>query len=166
MVRFFIFILILFLENLILPASIGPSQLLVTTVFIFGLLVYGNGWRTLLYQVIPFVLITEFFTGENFGHLIIPFGLTGIIYIMMNKFIDLNQDLKRGDRSLSNLIPCILILVVFSYIYAGLFIFFNTSYNLNTSWHEFTIFFKSSSWSLVGWSVLISVLLKYVPKKK
>ena len=95
MVRFFIFILILFLENIILPASIGPSQLLVTTVFIFGLLVYGNGWRTLLYQVIPFVLITEFFTGESFGHLIIPFGLAGIIYIMMNKFIDLNQDLKR-----------------------------------------------------------------------
>ena len=166
MVRFFIFILVLFFENLILPASIGPSQLLVTTIFVSSLLVYGNGWRTLLYQVIPFILITEFFTGENFGHLLTPFGLTGIIYIMINKFIDLNQDLKQGSRSLSNLIPCILILIVFNYIYSGLFILFNTSYELSTSWHEFTIFFKSSSLSLASWSVLISILFQYVLKKK
>ncbi len=166
MVIFFIFILFLFLENLILPAIIGPSQLLVTTIFISGLLIYSNGWRILLYQVIPLVLITEFFIGENFGHLLIPFCLTGVIYIMMNKLINLSYNLEQGGKFLSDLILAILTLVIFNCVYAGLFIFFDTSYSLNTSWHEFIIFLKSSILSLVGWSALISVLFKYVLKKK
>ena len=166
MIKFLTFILLLFLENLILPALIGPRQFFITPVFILGLLVYGNGWRTLLYQILPLVLIVEFFTGENFGHLIIPLGLTGVIYIMINKFINLNQSLGSEKKLLSNLVPSILILIIFSYIHVGIFIFFNTSYNFNTSWHEFTIFFKSSLLSLVGWSIVTSVLFKYVFKKK
>lgn len=166
MFRFFIFILILFLENLILPASIGSGQLLITTIFIACLLIYNNSWRILLYQVVPFILITEFFTGENFGHLLIPFVLTGIAYIMMNKFINLSQNLNSKDQFLSNSILGTLTLVMFNGVYAGLFIFFDTSYSLSTSWHEFTIFLKSSLLSLIGWSILISVLFHYVLKKK
>lgn len=166
MIRFFIFIFILFLENLILPASIGSGQLLITALFIAGLLVYNNSWRILLSQVIPLILIIEFFAGENFGHLLIPFGLTGVIYIMMNRFINLGQNLKSEGRSLSNFILGTLTLVVFNCVYAGLFIFFNTSYSLSTAWYEFTIFLKSSLLSLIGWSTLISALFQYALKKK
>lgn len=166
MVRFFIFIFILLLENLILPAVIGPSQFFITIVFIFSLLMYGKGWRTLLYQIIPFVLITEFFTGENFGHLAIPFGITGVIYIMINKLVNLDQNLGQTKNFLADLITSTVILVMFSYIYAGLYILFNISYGLSASWYEFTIFFKSSLLSLAGWSILIPTLFKYVLKKK
>lgn len=166
MVKFLIFIFLLLLDNLILPALIGPKQFLITPVFIWGLLVYGNGWRTLLHQVIPFVLITEFFAGESLGHLIIPFGLTGAIYLVCDKFINLSQNLRQRTRPLSGLIPGILILIVFNYAYSGLFILIDTSYNLSISWHELTVFLKNSLLSLLIWSILISVIFKYVLKKK
>jgi hypothetical protein len=166
MIKFFTFIFLLLLENLILPAFIGPRQFFVTPIFIFGLLVYGNGWRTLLYQILPLILIAEFFTGENFGHLIIPLGLTGAIYLVINKFLNFGQNLRHERKFLSNFIPSVLILVTFNCIYAGLFIFLNTSYQLTNSWYEFTIFFKNSLFSLVGWSALISLLFKYVLKTK
>ena len=143
MVKFFIFIFFLILESLILPAIIGPRQFFITTVFLLGLLVYGGGWRTLLYQIIPFALIIEFFAGESFGHLIIPFGLTGTVYLVLDKFINLSQNLKQEAKSFLSLMPGILILIAFNYIYAGLFIFVNTSYQLTSSWQEFIIFFKN-----------------------
>lgn len=166
MVRFLIFILFLFLENLFLPALIGPSQLFITVIFILALLIYGDGLKALLYQVIPFALIAEFFAGENWGHLVIPLGITGLIYIIINIFIDFGQNLKQKKKSFSNFMIGIFTLIVFNCVYVGLFIFLNTSYSFNASWYEFTIFFKSSLLSLVGWSVVISVLFQYVPKTK
>lgn len=166
MVKFFIFISLLLLENLILPALIGPKQFFITPIFILSLLVYGGSWRTLVYQILPLVLIAELFVGENFGNLIIPFGLTGIIYVMINKFVNLSQDLEHEKNLLSNLILSIITLAVFSYIYAGLSIFFSNSYDFNTGWYEFKIFLKSSLLSLIGWSILISGLFQYVLKKK
>lgn len=162
MVRFFIFIFCLFLENLILPAFLGPKQFFITPLFLIGLLVYGNGQRTLLYQVIPLVFIAEFFVGENFGRLIIPFGLTGIIYVIIDKFVNLSQNRGHNNKTLSSLMVGILIIILFSFIYAGLFIFFNASHDFNISWHEFIIFLESSLLILVIWSIIISILFKYV----
>lgn len=166
MIRFLIFILFFFLESLVLPALVGPSQFFITSIFILGLLVYGDGWKTLLYQVMPFALIAEFFAGENFGHLVIPLGLTGIIYIMINEFVNLSQNLKQSKKLWPDLILGITVLVAFSYVYAGLFIFFNTSYRFSIGWYEFTVFFRSSLLSLIGWSTIISILFKYVLKTK
>ena|SRR3989338_4952977 len=164
--RLFIFIFCLFLENLLLPAFIGPKQFFITPLFLIGLLVYGNGWRTLLYQVIPLAFTAEFFVGENFGRLIIPLGLTGVIYVMIDKFVNLSQNRGHNNKIFSGLILSILMITWFGFICVGLFIFFNTSYNFNIGWYEFTIFLKSSSLSLVSWSIIISTLFKYVLKTK
>lgn len=166
MLKFLVFILFLFLENIILPAVIGPSQFLITPVFILGLLVYGPDWKVLPYQVLPLALITEFLTRENLGSLVIPFAIVGVIFITINRFLNLSQSQELSKKGLSDLLIGASMLVIFSYIYSGLFIFFNTAYSLSTAWYEFGIFFKNSLLGLFGWSIVISMLFKYVLKTK
>ena len=161
----FVFLFLLVIENIFLPALIGPGRFLIVPIFILGLLLYSRSWRTLAYQAIPFVLIAEFFTGSSTGSFLVPFAITAVIYILINKFIGLSENLQE-NISFSGIAVSALILAGFTFLYSGFFIFLNGSYDIGAGWNEFRLFFTGSLLSILGWSAAISVLFKYVLRTK
>lgn len=111
------------------------------------------------------VLLEEFFTGIGFGRILLPITFTWLLYVWTDKFINLNDDLKE-DISPKGLLVASAVLALFVFFYSGLFIFSDNGYNVLKSFVQFELFFKNSLLSILGWSLAISILFKYVFKKK
>ncbi len=159
------FLFLLLLENMFLPALIGPKPILITPLFIIAILIYRKDWKIFILQAVPLVLLEEFFTGIGFGRILLPITFTWLLYVWTDKFINLNDDLKE-DISPKGLLVASAVLALFVFFYSGLFIFSDNGYNVLKSFVQFELFFKNSLLSILGWSLAISILFKYVFKKK
>lgn len=160
---FFIFFLIL--ENLFLPALIGPGTLLISPLFLSGLIIYGGNTRLKLAQVCILLLLWELYSGFRIGSFIIPFGITTGLYIWLNRFLNIDSVLKEGGW-LAGLVGGALTMTIFVYFYSWLYLFLNSSYNIATSWHQWVLFVASSVLSTVSWSIGLVILYKYVLRPK
>lgn len=159
---FLIFLFLLILENLLLPALMGPRLFIVSQIFILALIIYGGNWKTVIYKVIPLVLIMEFFSGINWGNITIPVLASAIIYMLLNRYINITTNL-RENYSINGLIISILTLAIFSYIYSWFSILFNSSsFNISAALNYWKLFFSSSLLTVLGWSGGISLLFKYM----
>lgn len=163
MITVFIFLFFLLLENLLLPALIGPGPFLITEVFILGLVIYGRRWQTFAFQAVPLIIIEEIFTGIGIGKFLGPLAVTSLIYFWLNQFINFTEYLR---DSTSNIMASAFILLTLGYLYSFLFVLFGNTHNIAASWNEWRIFFTASLWSMLGWSLAISALFKYVLKTK
>ena len=148
-----------------MPALIGPGMFLITPIFILGLIVYSQNWKVFIFQVIPFVLAAEFFSGMNVGKILVPMIITGLLYMWSNKFLNLTERFKE-NITLPGIISSALFLAMLGYVYSWFFIYLNTSYNIGLAWGEWRLFFIGSLISMLGWSLALSVIFKYVLKTK
>lgn len=163
MVIFFVFLFLLFLENLFLPALIGEGYFLITTIFILGFLAYSSNWKKSLFQGIILFLFQEFFTGADPGSMVIPFIITGSLYLWINRFFNFTEQL-RENLSFFSIIFSTLLLIFLSLSYSFFSTLHHTSYDFSLDLNQLTDFFQSSLISLMGWSGGISILYKYVLK--
>src|SRR3989344_3452129 len=161
-----VFIFFILLEGLFLPALIGPSPLLITQIFILALVIYNPNWKTIFFQALPFILVKEFFSGSGFGDFLLPFLITVGIYLWLNKFLNIAENLKE-NISFSGLALSIFMLAVLNYIYSWFFILHNTSsYNIILAWKYWQSVFSAYLSATLGWSTAMSILFKYGLLKK
>lgn len=165
MILFVFFIFFLLLENLFLPALIGPKTFLISPLFLAGLIIYGKSTKIRLIQVCIFLLLWEIFSGFKIGSFVIPFGITAGIYIWLNHFLNISSGLEEGGV-LAGLVGGALTMTAFVYTYSWLFIFLNSSYNLAGSWYELITLVTSSILPTVGWSIGLVILFKYALRPK
>ncbi len=165
MIFFILFVFFLLVENLFLPALIGPRAFLITPLYLAGLIIYGDSTKLRLFQACGFLLAWEIFSGFSIGSLVIPFAITTGLYIGLNHYLDISSALKEGG-----MVPAILggalTLTIFVYTYSFLFIFFNSSYNLADSWRQLLMLVRASAFSTTGWSVGFVILYKYALRPK
>lgn len=159
-----IFIFLLVLENLLLPALIGAESFLIVPLFAISTIIYTENIKSRLIQALLFLLIEEYFSGIAIGGFIVPFMLTAGIYIWLNLFLNISSNL-REEGSILNILVSVLILLLFLYVYSALFIFFRSSYDIFKTWEELKILVTTSVFQLSGWAIIFSVLFKYVIKR-
>src|SRR3989344_418930 len=163
---FFLFIFFLFLDDLLLPALLGPGSFMATKIFILSVIAYSKNWKNLALWALSLVLIKEFISGSGTGTLLLPFLMTSIFYLLLNKFLNIRDNLLENS-SFSGLLISTFTLVLFNFVYSWFFIFsYAGSYNIGLTWNYWTDFLISSLLSTIGWSVSISILFKYVLKTK
>ncbi len=166
MLLLLVFIFFLILENLFLPALIGPGPFLATQIFILAVIVYSKSWKELAVTALLFILIKEFVSGNGVGSLMVPFFITAGLYLIINRFLNIRDNLAENN-SLSGLIVSTLVLVSFNFIYAWFYILYHAaSYNVGSAWNYWVSLPMMSLFSTLGWSVGISILFKYVLKTK
>ena len=164
-ILFFTCVLIVILENLLLPAFIGPRPFLIFPLFILAIIVYGKNYTLNIFQAAIFVFIVESFSGISLGKMFIPLGITTGVYIWLNRFIDLRFGFK-DDLSVSNILTATLIITFLGYVYSWFFIFFGSSYNFISVWDEWKILLISSLLYTFIWASIYSLIFKYVLEKK
>lgn len=163
MIIYLLFIFLLLLENIFLPALTGLGFFLITPLFVISVFMYSRGWKPLIFKAVPFILIEEIFTGIGFGEFLLPMFVTWLIYFWLNRFINIG-DQFRENISFAGIAVSLVLLAVFGNIYSWLFIFINNNYNFYLSSIQFKLFFTSSFLSVLGWSAAVSILFKYALK--
>lgn len=148
-----------------LPAFLGPGPFFILPIFIIGLLLHASSWKILIFQLIPIILIMLLFTGANVMRLAAPLIVIFLICLGLNKFFDFTEQIK-NNFSFINIMMGALLLLIFVLFYSFLFIFMDNSYNIITGWNKWRMFFAVSWLNIFSWSLVISILLKYVFKKK
>ncbi len=159
-----IFIFLLSLENLLLPALIGAETFFIVPLFAVAMIVYGENVRTRLVQALLFLLIEEYFSGAAIGSFVVPFLLVAGIYIWLNLFLDIGSGLRESS-SLMSILGGIFTLLLLVYLYSALFIFFRSSYDILLAWAELKILVGASILQLSGWATAFLILFKYMLKK-
>src|SRR3989338_315967 len=157
MVLFLIFILFLLLENLLLPALLGPKDFLIVPLFLMALLTHGKNYKKSLILALGCLLIAEIFSGIDSGSYLIPFSITAVLFIWLNRFLDMSSGL-RENHSFSCLVLGGLTISFFIAIYSWIFIFLNSSYSLVSSWSDWWLFIKTSSTEILAWSFALTFL--------
>lgn len=165
MVLSLFFLFFLLLENLILPALIGPHMFSITVLFLIGLAVYSSSLKVRIVHIGILLLIAEIFTGNNIGNFLIPFGITVIIYLWLNRFFSISSGVQESNSFAGIIGGSIAIMAVF-YLYSWFFILFGSSYNINSSLTEWRIFLAASIFSTLSWAVGFAILFKYVLRIK
>lgn len=165
MILFFFFILFLALENLLLPALIGPKTFLISPLFLAGLIIYGKNFKTALVQACIFLLVWEFYSGVQIGSFIIPFAITAVLYIWLNHFIDIRSGLSEG-HIVPSLLGGMITLTLFIYLYSWLFIFYNSPRDIVAVTQQLAILAKNSYLMTLSWSVFFVILFRYVIRPK
>ena len=160
-----VFILFLILDNLILPALIGTQEFLVTPTLLIAILFYHSKPRTGLIVTLIFALVAEIFSGFGIGSFIIPFGITALLYIWLNRFLAINYGLKE-EMTFFGIIKSSLIITSFVYVYSWFFIFLDSSYSFALTWDQWKILVLNSLTQTLGWSIGLSIFFKYVFKIK
>lgn len=162
-ILFILFIFFLLIENLFLPALIGPQTFLISPLFLAGLVIYGKNFKTGFIQACIFLLVWEIFSGFQVGSFIMPFVITAGLYIWLNHFLGISSGLKEGSIG-AGLAGGALSMTVFVYAYSWLFLFFNSAYDLVTATQELKILAMNSLLATVAWSVFFVILFKYARK--
>src|SRR3989344_5080219 len=124
MTLFFIYILFLVLENLLLPAIEGTELFLITPIFILAIIVNASDFKKAVIQLAIFSLVGELFTGAQIGSSLIPLLITAFVYFSIDHFIEISAGLDNAV-SFAVILARSFVLMVLSYIYSWLFIFFS-----------------------------------------
>lgn len=163
MIIIFFFLFLLLLENLLLPALIGPQPFLIIPTFIFSLIFYDRNTKLRLIQAFIFLVITETFSVSGFGSMIVPFMIVVLFYLWLNRFLEIKSGLQES-RSLISLFggAFFLTLVVLSYSY--MFLFIQSSNNIMEAWQLTLILIKTSIYQIFGWALAFVVIFKYARK--
>ena len=165
MIVTFLFLLFLLLENLLLPALLGPKSFLIIPLFVFAVVVYGNNIKLNIVQAIIFLLITETFSGSGFGDIVLPFLVVVALYLWLNRFLDINSTLKESGiwtSLFSGTLSLTLLALFFSYV----FLFFQLSYNFLEAWQMAIVLMKTSISQIIGWALAFVIIFKYVLQAK
>lgn len=165
MILFLFLILFLVVENLVLPALIGPKIFFIVPLFISGIIVYSQNIKRKLIHAGLFLLVTEIFLGHNIGDLLLPFSVTALIYLWLNRFLSLESGLQEND-SFGSIIGGSLVIATIFYVFSFFFILAESSYSITHTWAEWIILLPASSFSVLGWSLALTILFKYVLKTK
>lgn len=159
---YLIFVFFLLLEDLLLPALIGPGPFLAVQTFILAVIIYSKGYKGFLFYALPLILVKEFISGISTGDLLIPFIITSLLYLLANRFFYLTDNLSE-DYSFSGFMISSLVLILFNYVYAWFFILHNAAYyDISQTWNYWKGFWGSSLFSTLGWSVAISAIFKFI----
>lgn len=165
MVVILLFVLFAALENLLLPALIGPRVFFIIPIFVLCILVYGDDTKAQLLKAGIFLFIAELISGARIGSSIIPFGITAVIYIWLNRFLDIRSGIKDSESS-GGAILSSFIITLLVYLYSWFYIFIQSSYSIDLAWNEWRMMALGSLVQTLGWSAGLSVLFKYVLRNK
>lgn len=162
MIPFLFFILFLVLENLFLPALIGPRPFLITPIFILALLIYRKNIKLWSFQAIVFSFVSSFFVGTDIQKIIIPLGLTAAFYLLLIKFLNFNEEMK-NDITPSAFFWSVALLTMLSVFYSGIAILIDNYHNMAAGWEAFKTFLAGSIMTVAGWSLMLSIAFKFIP---
>ena len=165
MILFLFFIFFLLLENLFLPALVGPQNFLISPLFLAGLIIYAKNIKIKFIQAAIFLLFWEVFSGFRIGSLVIPFVITAGLYIWINNFLEISSGLRESDTFLA-FVGGVVTMVTFVYINSWFFLFFNSSYDAMTALNELITLLTNSIFQTMGWSAGFVVLFKYALRPK
>ena len=162
---FFFFVFFLLVENLFLPALIGPQEFLVTPLFLIALTAYGSNFKNKIFQALILLLLAEIFAGVDIGDYLVPFLAAVLVYFWLNKLLSINSSL-RESYSLLGIVSSSLVILALLYLYSLFFIFLNSSYSISTTLSQWAGLLKTSSFAMFLWSLGLTFLFKYVLKQK
>ena len=160
-----IFIFFLLLENLLLPALIGPQEFLITPLFLLGMVAYGSDMKKRFIMASIFMLTAELFSKSEIGSFVLPFIVTVLIYIWLNRHLSMSSNLQE-NYSFSGVIIGSLLMILFLYLYSLFFIFFSSAYDLSVTVKEWQILLRSSFFPMSLWSLGLTFLFKYVLRSR
>ncbi|OGN00572.1 MAG: hypothetical protein A3B91_01710 [Candidatus Yanofskybacteria bacterium RIFCSPHIGHO2_02_FULL_41_29] len=153
------------MENLFLPALLGPRFFYIVPVFLLTTVLYNPSSKTKVSLVLIFLLITEIFSGHPIGAMLIPFIATFTVYLIANKYLNISSNL-RENMSFSGVIMSFLIIALFAYLYSFFFIISRPPYDILDSLVKFSLFFTRSIFQTIIWPLVFTLLFKYVLKNK
>lgn len=137
----------------------------ITILFLIGLTTYSSSLKIRIIHISVLLLIAEIFTGNSIGNFLIPFGITILIYIWLNRFFSISSGIQESN-SFAGIIGGALTITAVFYLYSWFFIFFGSSYDIGLSWSEWKVFVVASIFSTLGWSAGFAVLFKYALRIK
>ncbi|MDP3793049.1 MAG: hypothetical protein Q8Q89_04975 [bacterium] len=161
MIIIFSFLLCILLENLLLPALMGPKPVLITPLFVFALVIYDYNIKLRLVQAVIFLTITEFFSASGFGSMVLPFIIVIGLYLWVNRFLDIRTSLRESNSFLG-LFGGAFFLALLVFIYSYVFLFLELSNNIIEVWKLSLILIKTSIYQIWGWAWVFVVLFRYV----
>lgn len=166
MIIFFIFILFLLIENFVISALTGVHTLMLTQVFLVSLVIFNRSRYSIFLYVLILGFIGEMMLGLSIGDIIIPVALVAIIYILINRFIELDYIINE-NKSVHGLMMATLVLIILAYIYLGFFIFWQSGFSPNNFWSEIQPFFNLGIiFNMAATSFVVSLIWKYVIQKE
>lgn len=165
MISIFFFLFLLLIENLFLPALIGLRSFSIIPLFLTAYLLFGNNSKKRLIQLALFMLANEIFAGVAIGTFLIPFSAITLIYLWLNKYLNINAGLRESD-SITTVLTGTVAMIIFFYAYSFLYIYLQSSYSLSESLNEFKTLFLTSILTISIWSVSFGLIFKYVFKTK
>lgn len=156
---FLIFPAFLLLDNLLLPAAIGPGSFLITPIFILELIRNFDFRKYSLGSIFILVLIAATISGNKIYQFVGALTFIFLICLVLNKFLNLRES-ARDDFFLPSVAKGILILFILGLIYSFFFNLLDNSFNLVLSLNEWKMFFATAWLSLVVWCAVITFLFK------
>src|SRR3989338_1622837 len=165
MIVTFLFFLFLLLENLLLPALVGPRSFLIVPLFVFAIVVYGNNTKLRLTQAIVFLIITEMFSASGFGDMILPFLIVIALYWWTNSFLDIKLTLRESGV-LASFLGGAFFLSLLAFLFSYAFLFLQLSYSFLEAWQMVIILIKTSVYQIGGWALAFVIIFKYVVFQK
>lgn len=159
MIIIFLFLLLLLLENLFLPALMGPKPFLIVPLFVLALVVYGQNTKLRLAQAVVFLIIAEMFSASGFGSMVLPFIIVVILYLWWNRFLNIRFSLQESS-SFMGLLGGTLFLTLLAFIYSYVFLFFRSSNSVIEAWELVLILIKTSMYQNGGWALAFVILFR------
>jgi hypothetical protein len=160
-----LFIFFLLVENLFLPALIGPEPFFITMIFVFTMIVYTRNIRSRLILAGVFLFLSQIIAGAGYFSFLIPFYIVGLIYIWASHYLEISPGLQDSNSFLSLLAGAIVLLLLVS-AYSFIYLFLGSSFNLAGTWADFIILIKTSVYQNLVWSFFFVILFKYVLRAK
>ena len=165
MISSLIFIFLLILENLILPALIGPGAFSIVPLFLISMMIYAPNLKLKFFQIILLAFVSEIVSGVTLGSFIIPLAIALLVYIWLNRFLNISSGLQENNSIIGLLMSATVIASIF-YLYSLMFILAQSSFSIAETLNESRLMFASSVLSVIGWSAALTVISKYVLKTK
>lgn len=159
---FIIFLITLTLSNLILPALLGPKELLIIPILLLAIVIFDKDFKIGLIKGLSFGLLVEIFSGNSIGNIILPLLLTIIIYYQLERFTKIRSLLSEQINTL-NIVWSSIFLSGLTYLYSLFFILNQSSYNILLSWQRWNLLL--SLFIILNtffFAILFSLILKYI----
>jgi len=115
-----IFIIVLMLDGLILPAFLGWRESFLSPLVLIVSIFYMDSIIQFVAYGLIFTFVSELLRGLNFGDLVLPFLLMTVIVFVTQRFLDIKYTYD-AKFSLSRLFFMVLMLVMFIYIFSFFF---------------------------------------------
>ncbi len=160
-----LFIFFLLLENLFLPALIGPEPFFIVILFITAMLIYSQNIKPRLIQATVFLFIAEIVSGAGYGSFIIPFAIIACLYLWLNRYLEISSSLQESG-SYFGILGGLFVISLFVFGYSFLSLFIQASYNIVGAWQNFVPLIKISAYQTLLWAFFFVILFKYVLRAK